>query len=250
MEKIEVLGLIPARGGSKSIPRKNILPLAGFPLIAYSIQAGLSSEYINRVVVSTDDQEIAEIAKEYGADVPFLRPKKYAQDNTPDLPVFQHALSWFAREEDYQPKIVVHLRPTSPFRQVHHIDQSILRLIRHPEADSVRSVSPPHQNPYKMWRITPEGYLDPLIHTDNPESYNLPRQALPDVYWHNGYVDTFWADTVTRKESMTGDPVLPLVIGSEQCIDIDTRLDWKRAEQLIQSGKISWSELGFKLNHG
>ena len=250
VEKTEVLALIPARGGSKSIPRKNILLLAGYPLIAYSIAAGLSSEHITRVIVTTDDEEIAETARNFGAEVPFLRPAEYAQDDTPDLPVFQHALSWLADRESYLPRIVVHLRPTSPFRQVYQIDQSILRLLRHPEADSVRSVSPPHQSPYKMWRINPEGYLNPLLETGDLESYNLPRQALPEVYWHNGYVDTFWVDTISRKGSMTGDTILPLVIDSEKCIDIDTHLDWKRAEQLIETGQISWSDLGFYLSHG
>ncbi len=113
----EVLALIPARGGSKSIPRKNILPFAGFPLIAFSIAAGLASETVNRVIVSTDDEEIAGFSRRYGAETPFIRPAHLAEDSTPDLPVFQHALEWLQENEAYQPDIVVQLRPTSPLRQ-------------------------------------------------------------------------------------------------------------------------------------
>ncbi|HEY5670648.1 MAG TPA: acylneuraminate cytidylyltransferase family protein, partial [Anaerolineales bacterium] len=114
----QVLTLIPARGGSKSIPRKNIRPFAGHPLIAYSIAAGLCAETVTRVIVSTDDDEIAAVARRYGAETPFLRPDEYSQDNTPDLPVFQHALNWLEEHDGYRPEIVVHLRPTSPFRRV------------------------------------------------------------------------------------------------------------------------------------
>src|SRR5512144_1887099 len=112
----EILALIPARGGSKGIPRKNIRSFAGHPLIAYSIAAGLRSSMVNRVIVSTDDEEIAAVACQYGAEVPFLRPAEYAQDQTLDLPVFQHVIDWFAEHENYRPDVVVQLRPTSPIR--------------------------------------------------------------------------------------------------------------------------------------
>ena len=158
----EVLALIPARGGSKSIPRKNIRPFAGHPLIAYSIAAGLWAETVTRVIVSTDDNQIAAVARRYGAETPFLRPDEYSQDNTPDLPVFQHALNWLAEHEGYRPEIVVHLRPTSPFRRVSHIDEAVYRLLARPEADAVRTVCVPFQNPFKMWRIEPDGFMRPL----------------------------------------------------------------------------------------
>ena len=112
----EVLAIIPARGGSKGIPRKNIRPFAGYPLIAYSIAAGLQAKTVTRVIVTTDDDEIAEVARSYGAETPFLRPAELAQDLTTDLPVFQHALNWLASHEDYHPDVIVHLRPTSPVR--------------------------------------------------------------------------------------------------------------------------------------
>lgn len=242
-----ILALIPARGGSKSIPRKNIRPLAGYPLIAYSIAAGLAAETIDRVIVSTDDEEIARIAREFGAETPFIRPPSLARDNTPDLPVFEHALAWLNENEGYQPQIVVQLRPTSPFRRTWHIDQAVLRLIERPEADAVRTVCIPFQNPFKMWKIDPDGYLQPLIDIGVPEAYNLPRQVLPDVYWQTGYVDAVWSDTILTKHSMTGEAILPLLIGAEEWIDIDSPDDWRRAERLLDSGEITWGDLGFRI---
>lgn len=148
----EVLAIIPARGGSKSIPRKNIRPFAGHPLIAYSIAAGLAAETVNRVVVSTDDEQIAAISRRYGAETPFMRPEEFSQDDTPDLPVFQHALRWLRENEGYRPEMIVQLRPTSPLRRVRHIDQAVHRLLDRPEANAVRTVCVPFQNPFKMWQ--------------------------------------------------------------------------------------------------
>jgi CMP-N-acetylneuraminic acid synthetase len=249
-EKImEVLALIPARGGSKSIPRKNILPFAGFPLLAYSIAAGLAAETVNRLIVSTDDEEIAAIARQFGAETPFLRPAEFSQDHTPDLPVFVHALTWLAEEQNYRPDIILQLRPTSPLRCVWHIDQAVTRLLEHPEADSIRTVCVPFQNPYKMWRIESSGFMRPLLNTHMREPYNMPRQELPDVYWQTGYVDAAWADTITHKNSMTGTHILPLVISPEEWIDIDTPDDWRRAEKLLESGELTLEDLGFSLSH-
>ena len=244
----EVLALIPARSGSKSIPQKNIRSFAGAPLIAYSIAAGLKAETVTRVVVSTDDEQIAALARNYGAETPFLRPEELAQDETPDLPVFQHALDWLADSESYQPDIVVQLRPTSPFRRITHINEAVYRLIEHPEADAVRTVCIPFQNPYKMWRINSFGLMQPLIETDLREPYNLPRQDLPEVYWQTGYVDAAWADTILEKGSMTGDRILPMIIDPNEWIDIDSPDDWRRAERLLQGGEISFEDLGFHID--
>lgn len=243
----EVLALIPARGGSKSIPLKNIRPFAGHPLIAYSIAAGLASEKVTRVIVSTDDDEIADIARQFGAQIPFIRPAEFSQDDTPDLPVFQHALDWLAEHENYQPEIIVQLRPTSPFRRVLHIDQAVNRLIEQPDADAVRTVCVPFQNPFKMWRINEDGLMFPLMETDFAELYNTPRQSLPAVYWQTGYVDAAWADTITGKYSMTGDRILPLIIEPSEWIDIDSPDDRRRAERLLESGEITFADLGFHL---
>jgi CMP-N-acetylneuraminic acid synthetase len=243
----EVLALIPARGGSKSIPRKNIRPFAGHPLIAYSIAAGLAARSVTRTIVSTDEKEIAAISRQYGAETPFLRPAEFSQDQTPDLPVFQHALRWLRENEGYQPEIVVQLRPTSPFRRVWHIDQAVASLLERPDADAVRTVCVPFQNPYKMWRIGADGVMQPLVQTEFHEAYNLPRQALPEVYWQTGYMDAAWARTILEKTSMTGERILPLIIDPSEWIDIDSPDDWRRAERLLESGEITFMELGFSL---
>jgi N-acylneuraminate cytidylyltransferase len=243
----DALALIPARGGSKSIPRKNIKNFAGYPLIAFSIAAGLAAESISRVIVSTDDEEIADIARDYGAEVPFLRAEELSRDDTPDQPVFQHALEWLQSNENYQPQIVVQLRPTSPFRRREHINQAVQGLLEHPEADSIRTVCSPFQNPYKMWRITADGFMEPLITTKIAEPYNLPRQALPEVFWQTGYVDAAWTETILGKGSMTGESILPLVIGAEEWIDIDSPDDWSRSERLFEAGEITFDDLGYTI---
>jgi N-acylneuraminate cytidylyltransferase len=243
----EVLAIIPARGGSKSIPRKNIRPFAGHPLIAYSIAAGLAAETVSRVVVSTDDEQIAAISRRYGAETPFMRPEEISQDDTPDLPVFQHALRWLRENEGYRPEMIVQLRPTSPLRRVRHIDQAVHRLLDRPEANAVRTVCVPFQNPFKMWQIANDGFMTPLIQIEHPEPYNLPRQSLPEVYWQTGYVDAAWSKTILEKNSMTGERILPLEIEASEWIDIDSPDDWRRAERLLESGEITFQGLGFEI---
>ena len=168
VDKKEVLVLIPARGGSKGIPRKNIRDFAGSPLIAYSIAAGLQADLVTRVIVSTDDEEIAAVARQFGAETPFLRPEEFAQDRTTDLPVFEHALTWLKENENYIPDVVVQLRPTSPIRPKDCVDAAVRLLIDHPEADSVRGVVPAGQNPHKMWRIGADGRMHekPVWHVE------------------------------------------------------------------------------------
>lgn len=246
---VEVLAIVPARGGSKSIPRKNIRSLAGHPLIAYSIAAGLASRTVTRLIVSTDDEEIATVASKYGAGVPFMRPEKFSQDNTTDLPVFRHALEWLQENESYRPEIVVQLRPTSPFRRVSHIDEAVQLLIEHPDADSSRTVCIPFQNPFKMWRISADGFMQPLGRELGipDESYNQPRQVLPEVFWQTGYVDACRANTILEMNSMTGKRILPVVIDPSEWVDIDSPDDWLRAERLLGNGDISLKELGFEL---
>lgn len=228
----EVLAVIPARGGSKSIPRKNIKLFNGIPLIVYSIAAGLQAKSVTRVIVSTDDEEIASVARDFGAQVPFLRPKKLAKDTTPDLPVFQHLLRELDRREGYRPEIVVQLRPTSPVRPRDCVDRAVALLRQHPKADSVRGVVPASQNPYKMWRLTPKSGMKPLL-SEIPEAYNMPRQALPVTYWQTGHVDTIRASTIVAG-SMSGRVIWPLLIDPVYTVDIDTPRDWVRAEWLIE----------------
>lgn len=232
--KEKILAIIPARGGSKSIPRKNIRDLAGHPLIAYSIAAARQSEQVDRTIVSTDDEQIAEIARRYGAEAPFLRPGHLALDDTPDLPVFQHALEWLVEHERYQPEVVVQLRPTSPVRPVDCVDHAIETLLSNEAADSVRGVVPSGQNPYKMWRLDESGQLKPLLTDEFEEPYNMPRQELPVTYWQTGHIDAIRTATILEKGSMTGKAILPLLIDPRYTIDIDTERDWQRAEQMIR----------------
>src|SRR5689334_22636780 len=152
----EILALIPARGGSKGIPRKNIRLFSGSPLIAWSIAAARQSESVTRVIVSTDDEEIAAVARAWGAETPFLRPAEFSQDKTTDLPVFEHALKWLAENENYDPDVVIQLRPTSPIRPKTMVDEAVRILLEHADADSVRGVVPAGQNPHKMWILSPD----------------------------------------------------------------------------------------------
>jgi N-acylneuraminate cytidylyltransferase len=235
VSKPEVLALIPARGGSKGIPRKNIRDFAGAPLIAYSIAAALQAELVTRVIVSTDDEEIATVAREWGAETPFLRPAELAQDDTTDLPVFEHALQWLRENESYQPDFVVQLRPTSPIRPIGLLDEAVRKLLEHPEADCVRGVVPSGQNPFKMWQIGGNGQLEPLLSLPNmKEPYNAPRQELPKTYWQTGHVDVIRASTILEKGSLTGDIILPILIDPRYTVDIDTPSDMVRYARLMQ----------------
>jgi CMP-N-acetylneuraminic acid synthetase len=232
------VAIITARGGSKGIPGKNVREVGGHPLLAYSVAAGLEAETIDRVIASTDDPHIADIAREYGADIPFMRPAELAADDTPDLPVFQHALDWLDTHEGYRPSIVVHLRPTSPLRRTSDIDRAV-RLLQDPrfaDADAVRGVCQPFQNPYKMWRIADDGYLVPLMQDGIAEPYNQPHQLLPPVYWQTGYIDVIRARTIREMGSMTGRRIAPLVLDHDSWIDIDTIEALRYADFLLRAG--------------
>jgi YrbI family 3-deoxy-D-manno-octulosonate 8-phosphate phosphatase len=238
VKKPEVLAVIPARGGSKGIPRKNIRDFAGYPLISYSIAAGLQSHYVTRTIVSTDDEEIAAVARQFGAETPFLRPVEFSQDKTVDLPVFKHALEWLAQNENYHPDVMVQLRPTSPVRPRNCVDDAVRLLLDHPEADSVRGVVEAGQNPYKMWQIEKSsGQIRPLLGVEGvPEAYNAPRQVLPDVYWQTGHIDAIRPRAILEKNSMSGEIILPLVIDVRYTIDIDSPADWQKSEWLVTDG--------------
>jgi YrbI family 3-deoxy-D-manno-octulosonate 8-phosphate phosphatase len=240
MVRPEVLALIPARGGSKGIPRKNIRHFAGYPLISYSITAGVQAETVTRVIVSTDDEEIAEIARCFKAEVPFFRPAEHAMDNTTDFPVFQHALEWLQENEGYRPEIVVQLRPTSPIRPPECVDKAVALLLENPEADSVRGVVVSGQDPHKMWRIDEQGRMAPLLEAPGiREPYNAPRQSLPATYWQTGHIDAIRTRTIYEKNSLSGDFILPLLLDSHYTVDIDTLDDWQRAELLVTQRRMA-----------
>lgn len=215
-----VLALIPARGGSKAIPRKNLLNLLGKPLVAYSIEHALSSRHITRTIVSTDDAEIASVARACGAEVPFIRPAELAQDLSPDVDTFRHALEWLRENEDYRCDLVVHLRPTGPVRRVEVIDKAIETMLARPDADSLRSISWPTETPYKMWKIV-NGLLEPIVTLPGVvEPYCRPRQSLPEVFWQNGYVDIVRPGVVLNDGMMCGRRIVPFVI-DEPIFEID-----------------------------
>ena len=231
--KKEILALIPARGGSKSIPRKNIYPVAGKPLIVYSILQALKSKYITRVIVSTDDEEIAALSKQWGAEVPFMRPTEFSQDHSLDIEVFVHALQWLKKNESYQPELVVHLRPTGPVRRVALIEQAIEAILDCPEADALRSVQIAKQNPYKMWSIE-NGFLKPILQLKGiKEPYNMSRQKLPKTYWQNGTLDITRPRTILEKKSMMGDKILAFEI-NEPAYDLDYPEDIPVIEKALE----------------
>jgi CMP-N,N'-diacetyllegionaminic acid synthase len=227
-----ILALIPARGGSKGIPRKNVRLIAGRPLIAYAIGHALQSGLIGRVIVSTDDEEIAAAARAAGAEVPFIRPAEFAQDLSPDLDVFRHALQWLRDKEAYTPELVVHLRPTGPVRRIELIDEAIGRMLATPQADALRAVSVPALTPYKMWRME-NGFLKPLLSIPGiKEPHSMARQMLPQVYWQNGYVDIVRPRTVLEMNSMTGDTVLPFIV-TDRIFELDYEESIPEVEQVL-----------------
>jgi N-acylneuraminate cytidylyltransferase len=230
----EVLAVIPARGGSKGIPRKNLALIAGVPLVAHSIRHGLDARTIDRVIVSTEDAEIAEIARAAGADVPFLRPGELAGDDVLDQPVFRHVLERLLETEGYEPELVVHLRPTTPFRRTIWIDEAISTLREQPAADSIRSVSRPGQHPYRMFTIEPDGFLRALMRHEHPAPYVLRRQELPPVYYYNCVLDVTRPATILGKGSMTGERILPYVLPEDDVIDVDTPRDLEIARFLLR----------------
>ncbi len=221
-----VLGLIPARGKSKEIKRKNIRLLKDRPLVAYAIEEALKSKFISRTVVSTEDQEIADVAKKYGAEVPFLRPGELAEDTASDFSVIEHALLWFDAH-NWKPDYIVFLRPTSIFRTADEIDKAIKRIFES-DFDSIRAISKAVYPPYWMKRIA-EDRLVNFIET----GYELTRrQDLPKVYQGNGTIEVIKRETILDKKSIYGDKVGFIKMGDIAAVDIDTELDFKIAELL------------------
>ena len=235
---MEVLAIIPARSGSKSVIDKNIRDVAGKPMLAWSVEHAKASKRITRVIVSTDSERYADIARQAGAEVPFLRPAEYATDTALDLDVFKHALMWLETHGGYSPDIVVQLRPTYPKRDPADIDAMVDMLIADSKADSVRSVALAGEVPYKMWLNATDHYaapqkdliLEPLMKTI-PECYNMPRQELPTVYYQNACIDVMRAATVLEKDSMTGERILGYLMGEN--LDIDSEIELLRAENAL-----------------
>ncbi len=229
----KILGFIPARGGSKRVPKKNIQPLCGKPLIAYTIESARASRLINRVIVSTDSPQIAEVARMYGAEVPFLRPESISRSGSTEMEFFEHALSWLEENEDYEPDLIVLLYPTSPLRRAESIDRAIETMLSHPEADSLRSVRRCSEHPYKMWVIE-EGYLKPFVKGMDANIHTLAYHLLPEVYIQNASIYITKPSTLREKGSPTGDVIIPFVMDEIESIDINTPLDFHLAELILK----------------
>lgn len=233
-KNFKVLALATARGGSKGVPGKNIKLLNGKPLIGWVIGAAKNSKYIDRVILSTDGENIAKVGGEQGAEVPFMRPKELAQDMTPDTPVFEHALAWLRDNEGYIPDIVVHLRPTGPMVSSEELDEAIELLADHSDSDSVRSIQEPNKPPYKMWKMDGE-FMIPFV-SDMPgmrDWHTAPRQSLPKVFETTADIGIMWAKTVTEKHSVIGDKVIPFLL-QRPTVDIDNLFDFEIAELLMK----------------
>jgi CMP-N,N'-diacetyllegionaminic acid synthase len=233
---MNVYAVILARGGSKGVPGKNIREFCGKPLITWTIEEAKKSSFISRVIVNTDDDKIANVAREYGAEV-FIRPPEFAEDLTTDLSTFTHCLTELKKTEDL-PDMIVDLRPTAPLRGVARIDEGVKLLIDagHEKADSVRAVSKASKHPYKMWKLK-DSFLDPLFTSESTgifEPYNAPRQELPDVFQNNGSMNAFWPNTVLEKKSMTWEKTLGFVMEDWESINIDTEIDFLIGEQLMK----------------
>lgn len=234
MKNLEVLALIPARGGSKSMPRKNLRKIAGKPMVVHSIEHALEAGLVSRVILTTDDEEIAQIGREAGAEVPFLRPVRYAQDRSTDYEFVRHALEWLRDNEGYEVEMVVQLRPTTPVRDVRLIDRAITLFAENSSADSLRAVVPAHFTPYKMWELVDDGYLKPLIQLSGvSESYNQPRQLLPAAYQQDGFLDIVRPQTIFEQESITGSNILPFFL-DEESIDIDYENELIKADRIMR----------------
>ena len=224
----KILAIIPARSGSKSVKHKNIRLMNGKPMIAYSIEHALQSQYINRIIVSTDSQEYAEIARQFGAETPFIRPEIYATDTALDIDVFRHALSFLEETENYIPDIIVQLRPTYPIRNIEDLDKMISIILQDRSIDSVRSMAPASEVAHKMWYQNEDGTVRPIL-TDIPEAYNMPRQSLPRILYQNANVDVIRTEVITKENSMSGKKIVGYEMKDN--FDIDTEEEFQRAEE-------------------
>lgn len=233
---MNVLAFIPARAGSKRVPNKNILPLGGKPLIGYTIEAARNAKRVTRIIVSTDSEQIASVSRDFGADVPFLRPAEISTGESTEMQFFSHALDWLASEEGYVPDLIVLLYPTSPFRTAASIDSAIGTILAHPEADSLRSVRLCSEHPYKMW-VKHDDYLQPFVDTIDQNAHTMSYQLLPTVYIQNASIYITRPGTIRNKKSPTGDVIIPFIMDEIESVDINTGLDFILAETLLMEAR-------------
>ncbi len=233
----QILGFIPARGGSKSIPHKNIALLSGLPLLCYTCQAALASRSIHRVFLSTDDEKIASVGKSCGVEVPFLRPSELAQDTTPSVDVALHALEWINLHEKWVPDILVLLQPTSPLRRTEHIDESIELFVKSNADTLVSVVEVPHRySPFNLMRfengLLKEFWKEPILFN------RFRRQEIPPLYARNGpAILISKVSTIQNDKSFYGNKIVPYLMKQEDSVDIDEEWDLRIAECIIENRK-------------
>lgn len=232
---MKTIVIIPARGGSKGVPKKNIRNLGGYPLIAYSIVACRLSKKIDRIIVSTDSPEIARIAESFGAEVPFMRPPEISKDTSTDIEFMEHAIDWFQKNEGEIPEFLVHIRPTTPLRDPELIDQAVEKLIDKPEATSLRSMHEIRESPYKLFGIKDDFLVGLYPDDPRPEYYNLPRQNFPPVYQPNGYVDIVKSETILNLKSLHGSKILSFL--TPNVGEIDSLDDFDYIEYILDKKK-------------
>lgn len=230
MKVNNIVALIPARSGSKGVPNKNIKLLAGFPLIAYSIKAALKSKLIDRVIVSTDSKEYAEIAREYGAEVPFLRPNEFSGDRATDTQFFKHAIYWFKENEGEVPEYFAHIRPTTPLRNPQVIDAA-LKSFMGSDFTALRSVHKMSESSYKSFEIENDKLKCLCGGGFDIENANLARQEYPSTYDANGYIDIIRSEMVVKKGLIHGGQVQAYV--TDMSYEIDELSDIDFLEYLI-----------------
>ncbi len=234
---MRVLGVVTARSGSKGIPGKNLKPLAGQPLIWHTLQSAAAAAVFDRVIVSTDDQEIAAYSRMHGADVPFMRPADLAQDDTPHLPVLQHAVRWLRDQDAYEPDAVMILQPTSPLRRPDDIREAI-RLLKASGADSVLSVSAvsSHVHPLRTLRVADDGTAVLFVSGEPVRRRVNRRQDLPPVWVMNGALYLFHTAVLDGAEpSLYGDRTVVLTIPPPYDLSLDDSDDWAAAERALAS---------------
>lgn len=242
---MKTYAIIPARGGSVGVPKKSIMLFAGFPLLAYSIAAAKLSKKIDRIIVSTDSEEMADVAKRFGAEVPFLRPAEFARHDSPDLEFVQHAIKWFEENEEGVPDFIVHLRPTTPLRKPEDIDAAIEHIAAHPDATSLRSGFEIRESPYKLLGVDGKYFTGLFPNDPRPEYWNLPRQSFPPVYQPDGYVDVLKPAHVTSTNTMHGTATLAFM--SSDTGEVDTLKDFEFLEFKLTSG--TWEVYEYLKKH-
>lgn len=237
------VALIPARSGSKRVPDKNILPLAGHPLIAYTIAAAIKSEIFGAIVVSTDSEKYADIARNYGAEVPFMRSSEFAGDLSPDIEWVEYTLKKLKDEGRVYDCFSI-LRPTSPFRQADTIRRAWLEFLAEEGVDSLRAVEKCKQHPGKMW-VVRNMRMMPLLPLSPPEQpwHSSQYQSLPEVYIQNASLEIAWTRVVFEGHTIAGNVVMPFFTKDYEGYDLNDLYDWKFAMELLRDNEVSLPQI-------